>query len=336
MTRHNTIVTSAPVSGDCVKVSIIVPFKEDNGYVQECVKYCLSLDYPNFELVLLPDELFTPTDARERVVPTGPVGPAEKRDQAIEISTGEILAFIDDDAYPRSDWLKNAVPLFSESVAAVCGPGVTPPSDGILQKASGVVFSSWLGGGNMTYRYIPGPGREVDDYPSCNFLIRKDVMQALGGFDTHYWPGEDTKLCLDLTKKLGKKILYSPDVFVYHHRRNLFIPHLKQIGRYAVHRGFFVKKFPETSFRLGYFIPTLFTLGLLLGWSSYFINATLFMLYLAAIGLYFIGVCFTAAAAGVHDSDIRLFPLVAGGIIATHILYGLLFVKGLLIRSLEQ
>jgi len=300
------------------------------------VSHCLVLDYQDFELILLPDESFASPDARVRVLPTGPVGPAEKRDRAIELATGKILAFIDDDAYPRPDWLKNAVPLFSEEVAAVCGPGVTPPSDGVLQKASGRVFSSWVGGGNMTYRYIPGTAREVDDYPSCNFLIKKDVMQTLGGFDTHYWPGEDTKLCLDLTKTLHKKILYSPDVFVYHHRRNLFVPHLRQIGRYAVHRGFFVKKFPETSFRLSYFIPTVFSLGLLLGWVSFFINATLFMIYLAAVGLYLCCVIFTAAAASVHDRDIRLFLPVAGGIIATHVLYGILFMKGLTIRRLAQ
>jgi len=319
-----------------VRVSIIIPFQKDNPYIRECVTHCLALDYLDFELILLPDETFASTDARVRVIPTGLVGPAEKRDRAIELSTGEILAFIDDDAYPRPDWLKNAVPFFSEQVAAVCGPGVTPPSDGVLQKASGRVFASRLGGGNMTYRYIPGPAREVDDYPSCNFLIKKDVMQLLGGFDTHYWPGEDTKLCLDLTKTLHKKILYSPDVFVYHHRRNLFVPHLKQIGRYAVHRGFFVKKFPETSFRLSYFIPTLFTLGLLLGWISILINALLFMLYLSAVGLYLTGVIITAAYAAAYEKDIRLVLPVAGGIIATHILYGILFMKGLLIRRLNQ
>lgn len=319
-----------------MKVSIVVPFKKDNPYIRECLDHCLALEYPDFEVILLPDETFVSPDPRVRVIPTGPVGPAEKRDLAIGIATGDVLAFIDDDAYPRSDWLKNAMPLFSDQVAAVCGPGVTPPSDRVLQKASGAVFASLLGGGNMTYRYIPGPAREVDDYPSCNFIIKKDVMQSLGGFDTQYWPGEDTKLCLDLTKKLGKKILYSPDVFVYHHRRNLFAPHLTQIGRYAVHRGFFVRKFPETSLRFSYFLPTLFTLALLLGWLMFFVNGLLFAIYLTAAGLYLAVTVITAAVAAGRDRDIRLFLPVFGGIIATHILYGILFIKGLLIRRLEQ
>lgn len=318
-----------------MKVSIIVPFKEDNPYVRECVEHCLAVDYLDFEILLLPDIEFSLHHQLIRIIPTGPIGPAEKRDLAIDFSTGEILAFIDDDAYPRPDWLKNAVPLFSDEIAAVCGPGVTPPSDGILQKASGHVFASLMGGGNMTYRYIPGSLKEVDDYPSCNFLIKKDVMQSLGGFDTQYWPGEDTKLCLDLTQKLKKKIMYSPDVFVYHHRRNLFLPHLKQIGRYAVHRGFFVKKFPETSFRLGYFIPTLFAIGLLLGWFSFFVHKLLFMSYVIAVVLYIIGVVLTGISSAFQERNIRLFLPVSSGIIATHVLYGILFVKGLLIRRLD-
>lgn len=318
-----------------MKFSIIVPFKQENEYLRECVNHCLDLDYNDYELLLLPDGYCSIVHERVRVLPTGAVGPAEKRDIGMKEARGDVLAFIDDDAYPRKDWLKNSAPLFSDEVAAVCGPGVTPPSDGLLQKASGHVFSSRIGGGNMTYRYIPGQIREVDDYPSCNFLITRDVMVSLGGFDTHYWPGEDTKLCLDLTKKLKKKIMYSPDVLVYHHRRDLFGPHLKQIRRYAVYRGFFVKKFPETSFRLGYFIPSLFTFGLLFGWSTFFMNGIIFHLYLLAVGIYFVAVFLTASVSALQDNNAKLFALVFAGIIATHILYGVDFVKGLFIGRLK-
>ena len=108
---------------------------------------------------------------------------------------GEILAFLDDDAYPVKDWLKNAVKNFSDpQVAAVGGPAVTPEEDSDLQKTSGLIYSSVLVSGNFTYRYIPGKRQEVEDYPSCNFLVRKSVMQELGGFNTNFWPGEDTKL----------------------------------------------------------------------------------------------------------------------------------------------
>ena len=107
--------------------------------------------------------------------------------------------------------------------------------------------------------------RDVDDYPSCNLLVRADVLRAINGYRTDFWPGEDTLLCEDIVYGQGKRLVYDPWAIVYHHRRRLFGPHLRQLGRYAFHRGYFVKKSPKTSFKLSYFIPSLFVLGLVAG-----------------------------------------------------------------------
>ncbi|MBQ5511265.1 MAG: hypothetical protein IIT94_09040, partial [Prevotella sp.] len=77
--------------------------------------------------------------------------------------------------------------------------------------------------------------------------------------------GEDTLLCEDIVYGQGKRLVYDPWAIVYHHRRRLFGPHLRQLGRYAFHRGYFVKKSPKTSFKLSYFVPSLFVLGLVAG-----------------------------------------------------------------------
>ena len=36
-------------------VSIIIPCKDVDDYTRECIEYCRRLDYPNFEIILLPD-----------------------------------------------------------------------------------------------------------------------------------------------------------------------------------------------------------------------------------------------------------------------------------------
>ena len=323
-------------------VSIIIAVKTWQKNLEECVRKCLKLDYPGFEILILPDKEGTvPARAIDnlskgtvpiRIIPTGVVNPPQKRDMAIPLAKGEILAFIDDDAYPANDWLKNASKNFIDpEVAAVGGPAVTPAYDSLRQKASGLVYSSLLVSGQYSYRYLPKPRKEVDDYPSCNFLVRKSIMQELGGFDTNFWPGEDTKLCLDITKKLGKKIIYDPQVLVYHHRRPLFTPHLKQIASYALHRGYFVKKYSQTSLRLAYFIPTLFLSALIIGAVLSLISVPFRMIYLSGLSLYLFLVFISSIF-----KDLRLIPLVFLGIISTHLTYGFWFLKGLLSLRLKE
>ena len=36
-------------------VSIIIPCKNIDNYTTECVDHCKRLEYPNFEIILLPD-----------------------------------------------------------------------------------------------------------------------------------------------------------------------------------------------------------------------------------------------------------------------------------------
>lgn len=322
-------------------VSIIIATKTWQRNLEECVGKCLKLDYPDFQILILPDTQGQLPSGRfpveesavsVKIIPTGPVSPAEKRDIACKLARGEILAFIDDDAYPVKDWLKCALDNFkSDTVAAVGGPAITPPEDNLKQKASGAIYESFLVSGNFVYRYIPGEKREVDDLPSCNFLVRKSVMQELGGFNTKFWPGEDTKLCLDITRRLNKKIIYDPGVLVYHHRRPVFKPHLKQIANYALHRGYFVRKYPETSFKLSYFIPTLFLFALTGGAILSIPWLNLRMLFFVCIFLYLILVFLFSFLKGLH-----LLGLIFPGIILTHLTYGIYFLKGLLSKRLPE
>lgn len=315
------------------KVSVVIPVKVQNKNLEECIHHCLQLDYPEFETIILPDLPIDLSNSNLVTIPTGAVGPSQKRDIALDHSKGDILAFLDDDTFPERNWLKNAVKYFDDNeVAAVGGPAITPESDNFLQKASGLVYSSFLGGGSVAYRYVPRAKKEVDDYPSCNFLVRRSVLEELGGFNCKYWPGEDTKLCKEITNNLNMKIIYAPDIMVYHHRRRLFYPHLRQVLSYAIHRGYFAKRFPETSRKLTYFIPTIFVLALLVGFILAFSIPIFATFYLAGLGFYL----FLALLSSFNSRDIRMILLVFLGIIPTHIVYGIGFLRGLLARRLKE
>jgi cellulose synthase/poly-beta-1,6-N-acetylglucosamine synthase-like glycosyltransferase len=315
------------------KVSIIIPVREINDYIRESIPYILKLDYSNYEVIIFPDTASDEKFDKTKIIPTGRIGPAEKRDLALKYAEGEILAFLDDDAYPRSDWLKNAARHFEdERIGAVGGPAVTPQNDNLLRQASGKVYESKLCSGNYAYRYIPGKLMEVDDFPSVNLIVRKDVFEQAGGFDSTYYPGEDTKLCLDITKKIGKRIIYDPEVYVWHHRRELFAQHMKQITNYALHRGYFAKTLPETSFRFSYFVPSLFLMGLVLGPIACLLIPFLWPAYFGVLGIYVLALLVSI----INMKDIKLAFLTMAGIFITHIGYGFYFIKGLFLAKLVR
>jgi len=303
----------------------------------------LRLNYKDYEVIILPDKSFSHSfPSSVRVVPTGEVTPPFKRDIGAKKAKGEILAFIDDDAYPDRNWLNEAMKIFKEdsNIGCVCGPAITPSSDGIKEKASGLVYSSFLVSGNHIYRYLPKKRRESIDFPSCNFLVRKDLFLKVGGFEKPYWPGEDTFLCLKILKA-GKKIIYDPKVLVYHHRRPLFKVHLKQIRNYALHRGYFVKKYPENSLRIEYFFPSLFVIGIMGGFFLSFYFTFLFSLYIFFLSFYLFLVLTNSAILAFREkvnlvNKIKLFFLVSSGIILTHLFYGIHFIKGLLMQKMSE
>ncbi|MGD0028129.1 MAG: glycosyltransferase [Candidatus Bathyarchaeia archaeon] len=312
-------------------VSIIIPCKEIDDYAKECVKHCRQLDYGSYEIILLPDDALEKMDG-VRVIPTGPVTPGAKRNIGVVNSSGEVCAFIDSDAYPRGDWLSNAVTYFDDpQVAAVGGPGLTPEEDGFMQRASGYVLSSFMVG-SISSRYKTMRVSESDDIHSCNFVARKAVVNEVGGWNEKYWPGEDTLMCLAI-KKLGKKLIESSDVVVYHHRRSLFRPHLKQVSKFGEHRGLFAKKFPENSLKLTYFFPSLLVFSLLVG-----IVLSLFFPFFAYVVLFGVVVYLISSliAAALQVRNVKLLLSVWSGIIVTHIVYGSFFLSGLAKRDLKR
>jgi len=315
--------------------SIIIPCKSIDEYVEECVKHCLDLSYANFEILVLPDceQQLSCDDSKIKVISTGVVKPSQKRNVGIRCSNSEICAFIDADAYPHKDWLRNVVKYFKDAdVAAVGGPSLTPRSDNLWQKASGLILASRLGGGMFAHRYTARKTKNDDDLPTCNLVLRKSVLDKLGGFNIDIWPGEDTYLSMQITKKLKMKMVYTPDVVVYHHRRSLFREHLKQIWAYGLHRGYFARKFPENSRKPIYFLPSLLFLGIIIGLPLAFLNTLLMVVYFSLLVTYFI-VCLLE---GIKTKTLRTAFLVLVGVPLTHLTYGVAFLRGLATTNLKD
>lgn len=313
-------------------VSIIIPFQKISPYLSETLDAISRLKDANFEVILLPDidignSILENYDFPVHVVTTGKVSPAIKRDQGASESKGRYLAFIDDDAYPAPDWLKKAMTNFEdENIVAIGGPQITPEHDGFWQKASGAMFLSPLNG-KAVCRYTPCNKKfYVDDWPSVNLIVKKDVFLKVGGFDNSYWPGEDTKLCADLIQ-LGKKIIYEPEAMVFHHRRGSFLKHIKQIGNYGLHRGYFAKRFPSTSRKISYAIPSCFWLFVCFGWLLILLGSIFHYLYLL-FWLIYTSALLISTIAIIKKTDLKIAIASIPYLIATHFWYGWRFILG--------
>ena len=320
--------------------SIIVPVKAYNAYCQESLSTCRRL-YPGQELLFSPDEAPAVALPGVSVLLSGPVGPGAKRDLCAASARGEFLAFLDDDAYPAGGWLEAAEEIFRDpTVGAVGGPAVTPADDSVARWASGLVYESALVGGPFAFRYRPLAARDCDDYPTCNLLVRRSVFDAIGGFDTRYWPGEDTVACLKIVHELRKRIVYDPRVLVYHHRRDMFAGHVRQLNRYARHRGFFVKRFPKTSLRPSYFAPTALLAWTALGWAPGLVWPSAGTLWAFSLLAYLLLAVAESSRLVPRAPSLKRGPklwfLVAAGLVVTHFSYGWNLLLGLFSARMDE
>lgn len=315
--------------------SVIIPASGFNVYLQENLDSLNKQSGVSFEVIIVLDNQISGRNILgykfEKTILVSSGGPSKKRNLAASISRGKWLAFIDDDAYAKDNWLRAAKKyLVKDEVAAVGGPQLTPPEDNFWQKVSGAMFLSPLSG-LAAVRFWPGKKIiEIYDWPTVNFFIKKEDFKAAGGFDDEFWPGEDTKLCLDVIKNSEKKILYIPELVVFHHRRAGLKKHLNQTGKYGLHRGFFAKKFPETSARLLdlYFVPSLWAAYLIFGLATFLMRPIFWKIYLLGICVYFLAVSFSTLVVWKRTKNLLVSLVSSCYLVLFHIWYGIRFAQG--------
>lgn len=315
-----------------LKFSIIIPVKELNSYLDESINHIINLEYEGeLEIIILPNEksngIFLCHDY-VNIIPTGKVSPATKRDIGVNNATGDIVVFLDDDSYPNKDFLSIANKVFeTKDVDAINGPAITPPNATKRETMSGAFFESIFGGGIPHRCKDVGKSFYIDDAPSVNLLVKRKVFLDIGGFDSNYWPGEDSLFCQKL-KDNGYKLWYQNNLIVYHHRRKTFKDHFKQVAGYGKHRGNFFRKNIGCSRKLTYLIPSIFLL----------VNIFLFIYYKNLWSLflfiYFIIIFFDF----LFNVRLKYFliPLTVCLTFLSHLTYGVYFIIGFLTKDIKS
>lgn len=173
------------------------------------------------------------------VLNEGDDGLSETRNVGIRATTGEIIAFIDDDATAMGTWLENLIPPFEDpAVMAVGGQTLPLWLDG---KNPGWFPEelNWVVG--CTYQGLPLNGNNVRNVPGGNMALRKGVFNTIGFFRTEVGRrgktrgvGEEADICLRIKQYIpGAHILYEHKAVVNHK-----IPAWRLSLRYLAQRSY--------------------------------------------------------------------------------------------------
>ena len=140
------------------------------------------------------------------------------RNIGVKAASGEILAFIDDDAVPEDPfWIEEAVKPFADPQVGAVG-GLAKRMNGWLEFAYGIT-SIW--GENQTVRSGRGPYEILkDDFfnrtQGNNAFFRMRAVAEIGGFDAYYqYYADETDLCFRIIKA-GYRIVHLDNANVYH------------------------------------------------------------------------------------------------------------------------
>jgi len=147
-------------------------------------------------------------------------GVSYSRTKGAEIATGEVVAFIDDDAVADSDWISQLVRVYTETDALAVG---------------GRMVGLWLAGRpwylprefdwlvGVTHPGFAEPYAEIRNTFESNISFRREVFLDLGGFDPSLGPDADSyrhsegaELGARLQAAYDRGVVYNPDAVVKH------------------------------------------------------------------------------------------------------------------------
>lgn len=210
-------------------VSIIILNFNGRKILRKCLLNLNSLSYPKYEVIVVDNgssdgsvEMVKNLFPNVKLIENKEnLGFAEGNNVGAKVARGKYIAFLNNDAFPTPGWLQKLVGTAEKD------PKIAIVGSKIYRYGSKKIESA---GAIITYPLGVAPGRgagerdkgkyseveEVAYVGGAALLIRKDVFEKLGGFDSLYFCyHEETDLCWR-ARLAGYKVIYDPDAIVYH------------------------------------------------------------------------------------------------------------------------
>lgn len=250
------------------KVSIVMPLRNEEKYIAECLDSILQTSFPHERLeVLLMDGMSNDRtreiirdyqvrypfikllDNPRKIVPPG-------MNLGIQAATGDIIVRMDAHSLYQPDYIGTCVRLLQETDALNVGGRQQAAGKDYVSEAIAIATTTPFGTGDAHFRYAT-----KQMYVDTVYLGAwwKQTLVELGGFDEEWTVNQDYELNIRL-RRGGGKILLSPDVQTIYYVR----PSLKKLARQYYRYGFWKVKTGKRhvgSLRWRQVVPPLFVLS---------------------------------------------------------------------------
>jgi GT2 family glycosyltransferase len=167
-------------------------------------------------------------------------GAGAARNTAARTATGQILAFIDDDAWPEHDWLEKLVAPYVHNGVVATGGQPTPEYETARPWWFPPEFD-WVFG--CAYKGLPTEVAPLRHLIGANMSVRRTAFWEIGGF--HSIDFDDLDLCQRIAHAFGaESLFYVPGSTVHH-----YVTAQRVSWSYFWRRCFYVNRYKVAAFQ---------------------------------------------------------------------------------------
>lgn len=232
-------------------VSIVVCTYNRRKMLDECLESLLNQSYPKdkYEVIIIDSSEDLTDNLKRNYVKRAsihgirlkyfyqkPSGLASARNLGIKKADGEIVCFTDDDCLADHRWIEKLVEGFDNEKVGGCGGRIAPyktNKTSIFEKYSENLMNQEFMINNKNF--IIGN----------NCCYRRNILQDVEGFDTHFKYGADDYDLGIRVKSKGFNLKYVPEAIVYHRHRTTPQSFFKQQVGYGRGLAILCKKYPK-------------------------------------------------------------------------------------------
>lgn len=161
------------------------------------------------------------------------------RNTATAVASGDIIAFLDDDAEAAPDWLENLVEPYADPSVLAVGGAPLPRYETSRPPWFPPGFD-WVFG--CAYDGLPAATAPLRHLIGANMSVRRSALQRLGGFRSLDF--DDLDMCMRLEQLLPRSVWYQPRAVVHH-----YVPATRVAWRYFYQRCYVVNREKVLAFK---------------------------------------------------------------------------------------